>query len=150
MAATLLEFPIMTTQLEKYPNRIRELRKACGLTQAELGDRIGISSVHVGHLELGRRELSLSMMQAIARALAVETVELLAPADNPLAGNPRSRRLLTHWAGANEPGRLAIERVAESMVGYRGESDIAGAPDRLASPESPTADRKKRQVNGNN
>lgn len=119
MVASVLPFPIMTTQLDAYPNRIRELRQQRGLTQAALGEAIGTSAVHVGHLELGRRELSLSMMRAIARVFDVPTADILARDDNPLAANPRARRLLGFFDQAEEPARQAIERVAESMIEFR-------------------------------
>lgn len=119
MFTNVLPFPVMTTQLDTYPNRIRELRLERGLTQAALGEQIGTSAVHIGHLELGRRELSLSMMRAIARVLDVPTAEILSRDDNPLSANPRSRRLLGFFQTAAEPARQAIERVAESMVDYR-------------------------------
>ncbi len=119
MFHNVLPFPVMTTQLDTYPNRIRELRKARGMTQAELAEAIGTSAVHVGHLELGRREISLTMLRAIARVFDVPTADLLSRDDNPLSANPRSRRLLTLFGQAEEPGRQAIERVAESMADYR-------------------------------
>lgn len=119
MTAQVIPFRPMTTQLENYPNRIRELRKARRLTQQALGDRVGISAVHVGHLELGRRDISLSQLRSLARELGVETVDLLGSDDNPLANSPRSRRLVEHWDAADEPGRQAIERVAESFVPYK-------------------------------
>lgn len=139
MNAQVLPFRPMVQNLQHYPNRIRELRKARGLSQQALGDRIGASGVHVGYLELGKRELGLSAMRAIARALGVDPVDLLAPEDNPLASNPRSRRLLTHWAGSDEPGRQAIERVAESMVGYKAQTAADGLAS-IARPPAPADD----------
>lgn len=128
MFANVLPFPVMTTQLDSYPNRIRELRIERKLTQAALADLIGTSAVHVGHLELGRRELSLSMMRSIARVFDVPTADLLSRDDNPLAASHRTRRLLTCFEQAEEPARQAIERVAESMADFRPADAPAMAP----------------------
>ena len=138
MSATVLQFRPMTTHLESYPNRIRELRTARNLSQAQLGELIGITPIHVGHLELGRRELKLPLMRAIARALRVTLAELLNEEDNPLASSPRARRLLTNWHDADEPGRQAIERVAESFVPYKGAAPADITPERLAPRDAET------------
>lgn len=129
MSPNVLPFPGMTTKLQSYPNRIRELRQQRKMTQAELGEKIGASAVHVGHLELGRREVSLSMLRTIARVFDVPTADLLSLEDNPLGASPRTRRLLGYFEQAEEPARQAIERVAESMVGYRADDANAIKPD---------------------
>lgn len=144
MFPNVLPFPVMTTQLDTYPNRIRELRMERKMTQAALGQAIGTSAVHVGHLELGRRELSLSMMRAIARVFDVATADLLSRDDNPLSASPRTRRLVSLFGQAEEPGRQAIERVAESMADYRpAEHAIAGNFGKRAD-EAPNTEGAKR------
>lgn len=120
MTAQVLLFPTMTRQLDIYPNRIRELRRLHKMSQTALGDAIGTSGVHVGYLEKGERELNLSTMRAIARVFGVATIDILEADDNPLANTPRSRRLLNYWQDSDEPARQAIERVAETMAGYKG------------------------------
>ena len=148
MFANVLPFPVMTTQLDTYPNRIREHRLAQGMTQAALAEKIGTSAVHVGHLELGRREITLAMLRAIARVFDVPTADLLARDDNPLNASPRTRRLLTYFEQAEEPGRQAIERVAESMVDYQQQPDETilrpwGAPAPVEQDKSPANRAKK-------
>lgn len=148
MFANVLPFPVMTTQLDSYPNRIRELRLAQKMTQAELADKIGTSAVHVGHLELGRREISLSMLRAIARVFDVPTADLLSRDDNPLGASPRSRRLIGLFEGAEEPMRQAIERVAESVSDYRPPEASTlvpfGQPNPVSPPAAPRAKQGKR------
>lgn len=126
MSSQVLPFPIMTQHLDTYPNRIRELRLARGLSQKELGDLVGVTDVQIGYLELGRRELRLPMMKMLARAFNVAPADILARDDNPLAATPRIRRLLEHYEQADEAGRQAIERVAESLVGYRPQPEEQG------------------------
>lgn len=139
MKQSVLQFPLMTTHLDSYPNRIRELRKQHGFSQKELGTKIGVSAVQIGHLELGRRDLSLSMMQKIAAAFDVSTADILSHEDNPIGATPRSRRLITHWQDAEEAGKQAIERVAESMVEFRGPPE----PVNLSRMPSQPASQKK-------
>ncbi|AXK42983.1 helix-turn-helix domain-containing protein [Erythrobacter aureus] len=71
----------MTTRLEEYPNRIREFRKLRGMTQKELGNALGMTAVNIGHLELERRDPSLSNLRALARVLGVSVGDLLAARD---------------------------------------------------------------------
>ena len=106
----------MTKKLEVYPNRIRELREALGMTQESVGEQIGKSAVHVGHLELGRSELSLPMLRAFARVFGVSVADVLSEEDNPRGFHPRCEQLMNNWTKSGEAGRLAIERVAECMV----------------------------------
>ena len=39
--------------------RIRKFRKACGLSQEELAEKVGISTTHMSHIETGNTKLSL-------------------------------------------------------------------------------------------
>tara|TARA_R100001129_G_scaffold149834_1_gene111772 strand:+ start:1183 stop:1617 length:435 start_codon:yes stop_codon:yes gene_type:complete len=121
MTAEVYLFPGMTKQLETYPNRIRELRLAAGLTQQQLGDKVGMTAVNIGHLELGRRDASMKALQAIARELHVATAALLSAEDNPLNATPEGRQLAIDWEAAGDEGRHAIARVAESFTRYRPE-----------------------------
>ncbi len=57
--------------------RITELRKKQGLTQAELGEILGVSQQQVAHFEMARRRVAVSMLPTLAKALAVPVEELL-------------------------------------------------------------------------
>lgn len=50
-------------------SRVRELRTARGMTQAQLAARIGSSQAAIARLEAGGAEPRLSTLDAIARAL---------------------------------------------------------------------------------
>ena len=82
MTAQIIDFAAMVKKLENPPNRIRELRKAKGLTQGELADAIGVKQNLIGRYETGDRELSLPRLRQIARALGTDVGDLLAPEDN--------------------------------------------------------------------
>ena len=57
--------------------RIRKFRKAYGLSQEELAEKIGISTTHMSHIETGNTKLSLPVLVNIAAVLSVQTDELL-------------------------------------------------------------------------
>lgn len=57
--------------------RIRKYRKAHGLSQEELSEKIGISTTHMSHIETGNTKLSLSVLVSLAEALEVHTDDLL-------------------------------------------------------------------------
>jgi putative transcriptional regulator len=57
-------------------NRLRELRSERGLSQAELGGRVGVSRQAINLVENGKHDPSLSLAFAIARVfgLPVENI----------------------------------------------------------------------------
>ena len=62
---------------DKIGQRIRRYRKARGLSQEQLAERIGISVTHMSHIETGNTKLSLPVFVDIARVLEVQTDDLL-------------------------------------------------------------------------
>ena len=42
--------------------RVRKFRKAYGLSQEELAEKIGISTTHMSHIETGNTKLSLQVL----------------------------------------------------------------------------------------
>ena len=61
----------------KIGQQIRKYRKAYGLSQEQLAEKIGISVTHMSHIETGNTKLSLSVFVNIARTLEVQTDDLL-------------------------------------------------------------------------
>ena len=57
--------------------RIRAIRRAHGLSQEQLAERVNISVTHMSHIETGNTKLSLPVLVSIAAALAVRTDDLL-------------------------------------------------------------------------
>lgn len=97
-------------------NRIRDIRKAKGLTLADLAAACSppTTAQTIGRLETGMRQLSLGWMNKIAAALGVEPASLMraetaAPAQivaELAAGGPEA---LTHPREALPPSALAPE-----------------------------------------
>lgn len=61
----------------KIGQQIRKIRRAHGLSQEELAEKINISTTHMSHIETGNTKLSLPVFVDIAIALDVRTDELL-------------------------------------------------------------------------
>ncbi len=57
--------------------RIRSIRRAYGLSQEDLAEKVNISTTHMSHIETGRTKLSLPVLVDIAAALEVRTDDLL-------------------------------------------------------------------------
>ena len=72
-----LKLPPLDVGSETQGARLSRLRKAAGLTQVELAERIGIIQALVSAHELGKLKLSAEMAVRYARVLKVSTDELL-------------------------------------------------------------------------
>lgn len=73
-----------------YPKRppkvyLAEWREHRGLTQAQLGDRLGVSSVAISRWECGSRRPDLNVLAAISEALGIELSALYRHPNQPSA-----------------------------------------------------------------
>lgn len=66
----------MSAGLADIAANIRSARKAKGLTQQQLGQRIGLPQSHISKIENGTVDLQLSSLVEIARALDLEVTLL--------------------------------------------------------------------------
>jgi len=60
-------------------NRVRELREARGLSQAELGQKIGVSRQTIYAIEIGKYDPSLPLAFRIAETFARRIEEIFDP-----------------------------------------------------------------------
>ena len=67
--------------LDIMKNRVRELRTAGGLSQAELAAELGVSRQTINSIETGRYLPSLPLALAIARSFATAVEEIFTPDD---------------------------------------------------------------------
>ena len=58
-------------------NTIRQLREGRGLTQAELAERIGVSSKTISKWETAKGLPDISLLQPLAQALGISVIELM-------------------------------------------------------------------------
>ncbi len=61
----------------KIGQAIRRFRKAQGLSQEELAEKVGISTTHMSHIETGNTKLSLPVLVRLAEVLDVQTDSIL-------------------------------------------------------------------------
>jgi len=62
---------------QRLGQRVQDLRKQRGLTQAALAAKAGISREYLARLEIGRHEPTLTTLQGLAKALGVKVGRLL-------------------------------------------------------------------------
>ncbi|MFX3637408.1 MAG: helix-turn-helix domain-containing protein [Candidatus Pristimantibacillus sp.] len=65
------------TILKLLGQRIRDLRKALGLSQEELAEKAGCHFSYIGGIERAEKNISILNLEKIASALGVNVVELL-------------------------------------------------------------------------
>lgn len=62
----------MNETRERIGQRIAQLRKEQGMTQAELAERTGIQRAHITRIEAGRYSVGIDLLDKIAVALGME------------------------------------------------------------------------------
>ena len=72
---------------DTFPRRLRDARKAAGLTQIALADRVGVHQTRLSQIE-GGAAVDLEMRWRLAVALGVDPASL----DERLASTKRGRR----------------------------------------------------------
>lgn len=60
-----------------FGRNLRAARRKAGLTQAELGERTGLTQQYVSHVEAGHQNITIETMVALARIVGQEVSDLL-------------------------------------------------------------------------
>lgn len=97
----------MATIDEQLGGKITRQRKAVGLTQAELAERVGVQPETISRIETGARAASLALIARVADALEVELHELVRFADRDEARASAIDRLLW-FASRLSPGEIEL------------------------------------------
>ena len=63
---------------QRFGTAVRSLRHQLGISQEILAEKAGLDRTYIGHVERGARNVSLSTIDKLARALDVSTASLLA------------------------------------------------------------------------
>jgi transcriptional regulator with XRE-family HTH domain len=108
----------MSYILAMFPqNRIRELRKKAGLSQAELGAKVGLHQTQIGNLENGGRNLTFEWARRIAKAIdeQLNVADVLAADDNPDRLTLEERELVSNFRKAAAEQQALVQRVAEPL-----------------------------------
>lgn len=74
--------PLIAPDAETVGQRITRIRKALGLTQLQLAERVGISRTLVTDYEIGRLRLNDDMITRFSRALGVSSDTILGLSGN--------------------------------------------------------------------
>lgn len=109
-------------------NRLRELRKAAGLTQGELAELSGVSQPAISQLENGLGSFDIPWMRAFARILKCSPADFLDDDDNPDRLDEAERALIERFRHANAAQRQTLERVAAAVIPDEDQAgNVAGA-----------------------
>ena len=73
-----------------FVENLRKHRRKCGLTQAQLAEKVNVSTHHIGMIELSRNNPTLDLVERIAKALNIKTYELFM---DPRSPNEEFQRL---------------------------------------------------------
>ena len=57
--------------------RLAEARKACGLTQTQLAEQLGLAQQTLAHYEMGRLRVAVALLPPLAKALGVTVEDLI-------------------------------------------------------------------------
>jgi transcriptional regulator with XRE-family HTH domain len=63
--------------LQRFGQRVRELRKAAGYSQEAFGDKCGLDRTYMGGIERGERNVALKNVAVIAESLGLSLSELM-------------------------------------------------------------------------
>ena len=73
-----------------FVKNLRKYRRESGFTQAQLAEKVNVSTHHIGMIELSRNYPTLELVERIANALNIEIYELFV---DPLSPNTELERL---------------------------------------------------------
>lgn len=130
MIATVISFPSMKGRRETpaAANRVGDLRKARGWSQADLGVAIGLSVTHISRIENGHRDLNQYWMEKIASAPDVRPADLLSTAHGGLSA--AERELIDTYREIPAASRQAFDALRESQQPYRAHGEVVSFPPR--------------------
>jgi transcriptional regulator with XRE-family HTH domain len=78
-----------TAQL--FGERLKERRRALGLTQAQLFEKTGITAAYVSLIERGQGNPTLDMMVKLAEAVGAEAWDMIRPPPTQSSGSVQNR-----------------------------------------------------------
>ena len=99
--------------------QIRKLRVARGLTQSQLGDRIGIDGRNITRYESDRVRPRKDMLQKLAEALEVSVEQLAARSPNMASTLLEDPELLEQFQQIqllNEEDRFVLKKIINAVI----------------------------------
>jgi len=102
---------------------LKEIRKARGLKQSELAEKIGIAPSAIGHYETGARKIDPNKLTMLAQVLGVSTDEILGvkPVDieeskKAVHGNSRTAQIQEIFDKLGRVDQRAILKQAKGLL----------------------------------
>jgi transcriptional regulator with XRE-family HTH domain len=95
-------------------NNLKENRKRCGLSQARLSEKTGISTQYIAMIEVSRKFPTPEVLERIARALEIEAHELFL-----VQPTPESAMEKLHDTLAGNIERVVSEAVEKALSDKR-------------------------------
>jgi transcriptional regulator with XRE-family HTH domain len=108
----------MKTIEKRVGERIARQRKAVGLTQAQLAEKVNVQPETISRVETGKRTASLGLMAHVSEALELEMYELFRPHDR---GDPKERAVerLLWFAARLSPAEIELVMdVGAAVLGH--------------------------------
>ncbi|MCX9147476.1 helix-turn-helix domain-containing protein [Erythrobacter sp. WG] len=102
----------MSKLTERFGGAVRQRRKAHGMTQAALGDAVGLSEEWVRRIERGTGAPSFDTLEALAVAFHCTVADLFAPMSERDVASARIETLLSSVPDDDLPWMEELIRVA--------------------------------------
>jgi transcriptional regulator with XRE-family HTH domain len=97
---------------EIFAYNLKEKRRESGLTQAQLAEKVEVSTHHIGMLEIARNYPTLELVERIAETLGLEIHELFI---DPLSPQKELERL--YQTVARDIERVVADAVQKALSG---------------------------------
>ncbi len=101
---------------------IKEFRKAAGMTQQELAQKIGVTNSAIGHYERGIRKVEQDKLSIIAEVFGTSIDEILGvrkpiitETKKALHGNSRAAQMKEVFEKLNPTDQRAVLKMAKSL-----------------------------------
>lgn len=108
---------------KKIGKRIRKYRKAAGLSQEDLAEKVWISVTHMSHIETGSTKLSLPVLVDIAAALNVDTDSLLFD-ENHIDNDKAILKLINVISNCSTEEILLMTEIARSIKSFTDKTSV--------------------------
>ena len=99
-------------------NRIREERQKLHLTQAQLAEKLNVSTTYIGYVERGERSLTLEKLTLLANLLGVSIDYLLSDIVTPPPSS-NEKLLLSLFSSASEEEQTLIIEMTKLILNHK-------------------------------
>ena len=120
---------VVDMPIESLPNRLREWRKAAGLSLEELAARVGTNNTTLSRYERGLRSVTIDLLEQIAPHLECKAADLLPDPESVL--DDRERRLIRAFEALDLTDQEALLRIADALEAKARGASVVAEPPRL-------------------